>query len=93
MASTSRTCNFLDFLQALQENTWLIADPSLPYGWLASIDDLYLQGTFLDFTPREVFTFSAVFFSLLLLLCPYSPPISLPHDAPVQQEVARRTVT
>ena len=80
---------FHQFLDDLRKDCWLITDPSLPLGWL--------QGTFMDFTTEEVFTYSALLLGLILLLCPvhnpHSPPIPLPHDAPAQQEVVRRTTT
>ena len=84
------TNRFHQFLTNLHTDSWLIDDPTLPLGRLTTLNDLYLQGTFQDFTPQEILS---LLLGIILLLYPTLPsqtPFHFPpHNAPSQQEAAR----
>ncbi|VTJ83345.1 Hypothetical predicted protein, partial [Marmota monax] len=48
----SRQC-FQYFLESLLQDQWLIPTISSIRDWFNAIDDLWFQGTFIDFTPTE----------------------------------------
>ncbi|XP_063491492.1 uncharacterized protein [Symphalangus syndactylus] len=75
MATASR---FYQFLNTLHSDSWLITNPSLPLHWLMALEDLYLQGTFMDFTSNKVFMYSTLLLGLMLILYPMPNPDSSP---------------
>ncbi|XP_077884232.1 voltage-gated potassium channel KCNC4-like isoform X1 [Ictidomys tridecemlineatus] len=62
--------------------------------WFDAMDDLWIQGTFIDFTPTEVTVYSHWVLFLAAMISPDLPPehsstsLSRPHGAPTQQEAA-----
>ncbi|KAF7475401.1 Hypothetical predicted protein [Marmota monax] len=85
---------FQYFLESLLQDQWLIPTISSIQDWFDAIDNLWLQGTFTDFTPTEVAVYSHWVLFLAAMISPDLPPehsstsLSRPHSAPTQQEAA-----
>ncbi|KAG3267960.1 hypothetical protein H1C71_035524, partial [Ictidomys tridecemlineatus] len=85
---------FQYFLESLLQDQWLIPTISSIQDWFDAIDDLWLQGTFIDFTPTEVAVYSHWVLFLAAMISPDLPPensftsLSRPYGAPTQQEAA-----
>ncbi|KAG3256090.1 hypothetical protein H1C71_039132 [Ictidomys tridecemlineatus] len=82
------------FLESLLQDQWLIPTISSIQDWFDVIDDLWLQGTFIDFTPTEVAVYSHWALFLVAMISPdllpehSSTSPSRPYAAPTQQEAA-----
>ncbi|VTJ69660.1 Hypothetical predicted protein [Marmota monax] len=66
--------HFQYFLESLLQDQWLIPTIYSIQDWFNTIDDLWFQGTFIDFTPMEVAVYSHWVLFLVAMISPDLPP-------------------
>lgn len=60
----------LKFLEALQEDSWLLPDIQHTSDWFEGLFKIWIQGTFLEFSEEEIFTFGAWVYAIMGLMVP-----------------------
>ncbi|KAF7470359.1 Hypothetical predicted protein [Marmota monax] len=75
-------CTWLmEFMEALQQDSWLIPPICKDKDWIKTIHDLWLRGTFIDFSFKEIHIFNTLAFTAMLLLSPNPDHPSLPSHS------------